>query len=476
MITIILRWFCMQRLTSLIFGIALLGTLFTCAGTGNQGMLLPSVKDVAAKTLPSVVKVDVVETVDRKPGTDNPAPFFDFFFDNPDDPGRKRDYQNESLGSGVIVRKINATYYVLTNAHVAGNADTIRITTDEGKEFSSKLIGKDPRRDLALLKFESDEALPVVVSGNSDALSVGDWVLAIGTPYGFQSTVTLGIVSALNRKGGPGDTITDFIQTDAAINKGNSGGALLNMKGELVGINTWISSQSGGSIGLGFAVPVKQTIKVVNDLIQYGEIKTAWLGVSMFSLDKTLSQSFLGSEKRGVLVSSLYLDSPAYKAGVRAGDVLVSMNGSTLKESDDLVLAVSNMEISVVIKLGVIRKNQLIEIAVQLEERKDDQKLAKENVRIWPGFAVYPVTDTLRKEMDITQNIDGMLVRQVIAGSNAERSGLSFGDILAEMNGIKVKDLMTFYRILETQPKDTALVMKVFKAGKEKQISLLLPQ
>lgn len=422
-----------------------------------------NVKDAVKKALPAVVKVDVVETLKQKaPSGSESSPFFDFFFDNPEQQG-EREFKNESLGSGVLVKKVATKYYVLTNAHVVAGAETIRITMDDGREYNSTLVGQEPKRDLALLVFETKENLPVIALGNSDALEVGDWVIAIGSPYGFQSTVTLGIVSALKRKGGPGDTITEFIQTDAAINKGNSGGALVNLRGELVGINTWISSQSGGSIGLGFAVPSRQTTKVINDLMQFGQIKTPWLGISMFTLDRIVSESLFGTVSKGALVSGVYQSGPAGKGGLVPGDVITRIDKEPIESSDDIILAISNKNIGEKVSLTFNRKGVSKVSSFILEERKPDPILAGDNVSIWPGFAVYPVGEEVRKELSLGSDATGNLVRQVISGTLADKTGLLFGDIITEINGKKQMSMKDFFDIVGTEG---PLKLVVLRSGK----------
>ena len=225
------------------------------------------------------------------PSFSNP---FDFFFRGPrgnNEEGEKREYKRPGLGSGVIVKKDSNNVYVLTNNHVAGTADEIKVKLNDGREYDAKRIGNDPRTDLALIKFESSENIPVADLGNSEHLEVGDIVLAVGNPFGFESTVTMGIVSALGRETLSGSSIagfTDYIQTDASINPGNSGGALVNLKGEIVGINTWIASQSGGSVGVGFAIPINNAKKAIEDFISTGKVVYGWLGVSIGDADEKM--------------------------------------------------------------------------------------------------------------------------------------------------------------------------------------------
>jgi Do/DeqQ family serine protease len=434
---------------------------------------LPNIRETAKKVLPSVVKVDVVETKkERQADGSSENPFFQFFFDDPERQ-REKYYQNESLGSGVIVRRVNSTYYILTNAHVVEGAETISVTHDDGREFIAKLVGKDERRDLALLSIESKDVLVPIALGDSDLLAVGDWVVAVGSPYGFQSTVTLGIVSALGRRGGPSDTIVDYIQSDAAINKGNSGGALVNLKGELVGINTWISSQGGGSIGLGFAVPSKHTRKVIDDLIAFGAVKPAWLGISMFTLDKELATSYLGKVQKGALVTGLYAESPASKAGIRLGDVLIGFGKDSITDAENIILAVANARVGDKLELRYLRDGKAQKTTVTLASRESDEALAAAAAATWPGYAVYPLTRDKTEQLKIDIPVQGLLIRQVITGSSAERAGLALGDIITSIDGKKMLTLQEFFSYLGTKDQKSKFLFEIWREGKILEISLL---
>ncbi|MFQ3621654.1 MAG: trypsin-like peptidase domain-containing protein, partial [Spirochaetales bacterium] len=261
-----------------------------------------ALRRVAQRTLPVVVEIQVVEVVRQpRPVFDLFGNPFEFFFGpqdrnqrTPRNQPQEREFRRQGLGSGVIVQRNGNTVYVLTNNHVAGNASEIKISLHDGREFDGKLVGTDPRRDLALLSFETKETVPIAELGDSDTVQVGDFAIAVGNPLGFESTVTFGIVSAVGRKAQPGMDIgnfTDFIQTDAAINPGNSGGALVNIYGQVIGINTWIASQSGGNIGLGFAIPINNAKKVINDIIAKGSVEYGWLGVNSGNPSRELRES-----------------------------------------------------------------------------------------------------------------------------------------------------------------------------------------
>ena len=285
---------------------------------------------VAEKVKPAVVEIDVTITkTEQAPEQQFPWPFF---FNAPPDQGQAKPqpqkFQEKGLGSGIVVRRDGRTYFVLTNDHVAGSADEITVITNDGKQYKGTLVGKDARRDLALVKFESDASgIAVATLGDSSALQVGDWTIAIGSPLGLVSSVTTGIVSALGRTGGPDGNISDFIQTDAAINRGNSGGALVNIRGEVVGINTWIASPSGGSIGLGFAIPINNAKKAIDDFISHGKVQYGWLGASLGQIDPATATELGADPQKGAFVADVFRDSPASKGGLEPGDVVLSVNG-----------------------------------------------------------------------------------------------------------------------------------------------------
>jgi S1-C subfamily serine protease len=292
-------------LACLILGFVVGVATFVNAGNGGQGQVAYaednkksqqglealeniqySFNQVADKVLPVVVEIDTTNIVSQEvPEWGSP---FDFFYgpqgnqdnkdnpknkDNKDNPPKKQEFKKQGLGSGVIVRKSGKTVYILTNNHVAGDADEIKVKLNDSREFTAKLVGKDERKDLALVSFETDQNVPVAELGDSDKLRVGDWALAVGNPMGLESTVTAGIVSALGRRGGPGENISDFIQTDAAINPGNSGGALVNIRGQVIGINTWIASTTGTYAGYGFAIPINNAKKALDDFVTRGKVE-----------------------------------------------------------------------------------------------------------------------------------------------------------------------------------------------------------
>jgi len=270
--------------------------------------------------------------------------------------------------------------------------------------------------------------------------------LAVGNPLGLFSSVTMGIVSAVGRTGGPAGNINDFIQTDAAINQGNSGGALVNIRGEVVGINTWIASPSGGSVGLGFAIPINNAKKAIDDFISSGQVRYGWLGVSLSDADKDMAKELGVEGQRGAFVSQLFLGSPAEKGGMKAGDYIVELNGRPVLGHSQLVLMVGDLRAGETASFGLVRGGKRLDLKVRIEERKDD--IAADGSRLWPGLAVYPITDEIRKSRSIAAEIKGALVGDVVAKSPAALMGVQRGDVVTAVNGTAVRDMGEFFRTL----------------------------
>ncbi|MFW6363856.1 MAG: trypsin-like peptidase domain-containing protein, partial [Spirochaeta sp.] len=296
-----------------------------------------SFNTVANQVLPVVIEVSVVAVVEQE----GPQDMFEFFF-GPRGEQQPREYERPGIGSGVIVRRSNGDVYALTNYHVVGQADEIEVGLYDGRTFEAELVGGDERSDLALLRFNASGDIPVADLGNSDNLQVGDWVLAVGNPFGFHSSVTAGIVSATGRRAQQGGArlpqMTDFIQTDAAINPGNSGGALVNMQGEVIGINTWIvGSQGGGNVGLGFAIPINHAAGAIDQLIEEGRIVYGWLGVSIADASQeslpTLAEDLGILEEDGSLIVNVYRDSPAAQAGIMPGDYVTAIGDQQIDDT-----------------------------------------------------------------------------------------------------------------------------------------------
>ncbi|HUV06683.1 MAG TPA: Do family serine endopeptidase [Spirochaetia bacterium] len=389
-----------------------------------------AVRAVAAKVLPTVVEVDVVDVIKQQVPTE-------------------REYTMQGLGSGVIVRKTGSKVYVLTNNHVAGEADQIGIKLNDGRQFKATLVGKDPNKDLALVMFESRENIPVAELGDSDSLYVGDWVMAVGNPLGFESSVTTGIISAIGRQSLPGSQIagfTDYIQTDAAINQGNSGGALINSHGQVIGINAWIASPSGGSIGLGFAIPINNAKKAVNDFITKGKSEYGWLGVKIGDVAPESAGNLHLKAAQGSFVYGIFKDSPAAKAGILPGDFITGINGEPVKSSNDLLMKVGNLEPGKKADLELTRYSVPMRIDVKTVTRGDEQKIANQSEKVWPGFSVVNISSDIRKQLSLKSNGGDLIISSVDKGSPAIIAGLQAGDIILQVNKQPVKSMADFYK------------------------------
>jgi serine protease Do/serine protease DegQ len=380
------------------------------------------------KVSPTVVNIATRGTIqDRNPLLDDP--FFRRFFDVPPDLG-PRERQFQSAGSGVVVDARNG--YIITNAHVVENATEITVTTQDNRNFTAKIVGSDEGSDVAVLKLNEQNGklatLPSISLGDSNRVEVGDFVVAIGNPFGLQHTVTSGIISALGRSGINPDGYEDFIQTDASINPGNSGGALVNLKGELVGINSAILSRSGGNIGIGFAIPVNMVKSVMNQLIQYGEVKRGLLGVNIYTLTPDLIQAAGAPEDiQGALVSQVVEGSSADKAGIKVNDIITSVNGQTVRGAPELRNAIGLLRIGDKVEIGLVREGKPRKVTAVIGERTDVTTAASE---VHPALAGAELVDA--------DNQAGVQVRSVEAGSRAAQAGLRANDLIVGVNRSRV--------------------------------------
>lgn len=412
-------------------------------------------RELSSAVLPSVVTVDVVET--RKVKDPFGSLPFQFFFGRPGDDDEEgageKEYKTQGMGSGFIVRKNGKTYYALTNQHVVGKATDISVMLYNGKEIKAKLVGSDTRKDIALISFESEEELRIAGLGDSDGTEVGDIVFAIGSPMGYTSSVTQGIISAVGRHGGPNKSnVNDFIQTDTAINQGNSGGPLVNIYGNVIGINTWIASSSGGSQGLGFAIPINNVKKAIDDFINSGELKYGWLGVQLVQIDKDFLKSLNISEKEGALAAQVFLGSPADKAGIMPGDFIVELNGKAVKSVDTLVRDVGDLLAGEDAKFKVLRNGEELTLNAKIEGR--DEKIVGDSSKLWPGFTPIPLTDEIKERLKIEKNAEGVVLASLLPKSPAVVMGLKQSDIIVSVCDKKVRNIQEFYRELSASSRE----------------------
>ena len=394
------------------------------------GRGLPTLAPLVNEVTPAVVNISVVT---RSPLEDNPLfrdPFFRRFFNLPDRPQR----QEQAAGSGVIVDA--ARGYVLTNHHVIREAEQIIVTLKDRRQFMARLVGADPGTDVAVLQIEARD-LTALRLGDSDQLNVGDYVIAIGNPFGLGQTVTSGIVSALGRTGLSVEGYEDFIQTDASINPGNSGGALINLRGELVGINTAIVAPSGGNVGIGFAVPSNMAQAVMSQIVRYGEVRRGRLGVEMVDVTPAIAKKIGVAVLEGAVVAGVQSGSPAERAGLRELDVVVAMNGRPIRSAAELRTRLGLTPIGEEVELRVRRGGEARALRVRVEA---PQKLAEGNgqtVAQLPGVRVVEI----ERGSPLYQRVQGLVVAAVDENSKAWQAGLRPGDIIFGVNRKRVRTL-----------------------------------
>jgi len=387
---------------------------------------VPSLSPMIKKVSPGVVNIATRGTI-RERGPQNPLlddPFFRRFFDVPPQAGpRERPFQ--SAGSGVIFDAKNG--YIVTNAHVVENASEITVTLQDGRDLKADVVGSDEPSDVAVLKVKSEGLTLTQISlGDSAKVEVGDFVVAIGNPFGLQHTVTSGIISGLSRSGINPDGYEDFIQTDASINPGNSGGALVNLHGELIGINTAILSRSGGNIGIGFAIPVNMAHSVMDQLIKFGSVKRGQLGVSMYTVTPDIAHSLGLSSAVGALVSQVVEGSPAEKAGIHTGDVITAVNGQPVKSNSELRNTIGLMRVGDKVEIGLLRDGKPVRVTAVIADTA-------------PAAQAGAAAETIYKSLEGATLADapdaaGALVRNVEPGSAAAQSGLRNNDVIVGAN------------------------------------------
>ena len=409
-------------------------------------MQVPSLSPMIKKVSPAVVNIATRGTIHEK-GPQNPLlddPFFRRFFDVPPDSG-PRDRPFQSAGSGVIFDA--KAGYIVTNAHVVENANEITVTLQDGRDLKAEIVGSDEPSDVAVLKVKPD-GLTQIALGDSSKVEVGDFAVAIGNPFGLAHTVTSGIISGLSRSGINPDGYEDFIQTDASINPGNSGGALVNLRGELIGINTAILSRSGGNIGIGFAIPVNMAHSVMDQLIKYGSVKRGLLGVSMYTVTPDLAKSLGLKNSEGALVSQVVDGSPAEKAGIRTGDVITSVNGQPVKSNSELRNAIGLLRVGDKVEVGLLRDGKPLRVTATISDTSASTLGPAESIH--PAFEGATLADA--------PDDGGALVKNVEAGSQAAQSGLRTNDIIVGANKGKVMNLQQLRERAKNQP---ALVLEV---------------
>lgn len=416
--------------------------------------------EVAKKVSPSVVSIRSEKTITAQPwpfGEDffKGTPFEDFFeeYFKRQEPPMRRKQMGE--GSGVIV---DPKGYVLTNNHVVAGADKLTIRLYDGKELKGTLRGTDPKTDLAVVHVEAND-LPVAKLGDSDKIQVGEWAIAIGSPFGLEKTVTVGVISAKGRAGLGTGTYEDFLQTDTSINPGNSGGPLVNIDGEVIGINAMIIWPGQG---IGFAIPINLAKRIMAELIETGKIRRPWVGIGVQNLTPELRKSFNLKEEVGVLISQVYKGSPAEKAGLDTGDIILEIDGVKVERGQDVVREVLKKKVGQKIQIVILRDGKRVEIPVTTAEMPSEpEKRApvRPEMKGWFGLKVASVTTEIAKQLGLTK-VEGVVIEGVEPGSAAQMAGLRRGDVILEVNRQTIKDENDYVQVLEkANPKEGVLLL-----------------
>lgn len=414
------------------------------AALPTNGSGIPTLAPMVERTSPAVVNIATEGKVEVQRNPLLNDPFFRRFFDMPDQPQQR---QVQSLGSGVIVDAEQG--YVLTNHHVIENADRIKVALQDKREFDAELIGSDPETDVALIRVDAEDLTQLPIA-DADPLRVGDFVVAIGNPFGLDHTVTSGVVSGLGRvlRGGAVNSrLQNFIQTDASINPGNSGGALVNLNGELVGINTAILSRSGGNIGIGFAIPINMALKVMDQLIEYGEVRRGVLGVRVQDLTPEIARAFDTDVRSGALVAQVTPGSAADEAGIMAGDVVVAVDGKTIESANELANTIGLLPIGTDVTLKLIRDGDTIEIEAEVGDpgERDTPVAGIHSALEGASFA------DLDERSPLFGEVEGVLVTGIEAASPAARV-LREGDVITSVNRNPVSSLSDFRQLVRGAP------------------------
>ena len=463
-----------------------------------QAKGLESLADLAEQVSDAVVNISAAQVADKKdaPAQSAPSPqpgtpfddLFEEFFKRrgqgapPQLPDGPRDRKSQSLGSGFV---IDSSGIVITNNHVIADANEITVIFTDGQKLKAELIGRDPKVDVAVLRVKPEKPLKSVKFGDSDKMRVGDPVMAVGNPFGLGGTVTAGIVSARNRNidSGPYD---NYLQTDASINKGNSGGPLFNMAGEVVGINTAILSPSGGSIGIGFATPSATVMPIIDQLTRFGETRRGWLGVRIQNVDDAIAESLGLATPHGALVAGIDPKGPAEPAGLKAGDVIVRFNGKDVKDSRDLPKIVAGTPVGTDVEVIIMRGGKEVAKTVKLGRLEDGEKLAaldkggeppKSVVQKGFGMEFSALNDETRKKFKIKDTVKGVLVANVDANSPAADKRMQAGDVIVEVNQEPVSapaDLPAKLKAIKDSGKKSALLLVSSPAGEVRFVALSL--
>ncbi|MDQ7788048.1 MAG: DegQ family serine endoprotease [Thermodesulfovibrionales bacterium] len=442
-------------------------------GTPNiPGQIIETSKafsEIVTAVSPAVVNISTTKVVKRDQGPFSDDPFYDFF--NPfHDFNAPRKWKEKSLGSGVIV---SADGYIITNNHVVEKSDEIKVTLLDRRTFKGAIVGADPKTDVAILKIDANNLLPLTW-GDSDKLQVGEFVLAIGSPYGLSNTVTMGIISAVGRANVGIADYEDFIQTDAAINPGNSGGPLVNIRGELIGINTAIFSRTGGYQGIGFAVPSNMVRLIMDQLIQKGQVTRGWVGVTIQELTPELASEFGLKRSNGALVSDVAKDSPAAKAGILRGDIILEFNGKEVKDVSSLRNMVAQSKSGTEISMKILRSGKeftvkiiIKELPREVAEVTTDQMPSETESTILAGLTVMDLSKEIIRQLGFNKGERGVVVVRVEPGSPADEAEIKKGDIIKEIDKREIGNLNDYTRISSNIKRNSSVLLFINRGGKK---------
>jgi serine protease Do len=473
------------------------GPLFTKSVWADGATLPPGgFAEVVKKATPAVVtistKMELKQPANmRRRGNGTPFEMFeDFFGQGPNNMPQIPRRRPEGLGSGIVM---SADGYIITNNHVIDGASSVKVIFKDKRELEAKVIGGDKLTDVAVLKVEAS-GLPILPVGNSDKVEIGDLALAIGNPFGVGQTVTMGIVSATGRRGispGDGPSIEDFIQTDAAINRGNSGGALINSRGELIGINSAIYTPSGANAGIGFAIPVNLARDVMSQLVKGGKVQRGYLGIGLQPLTEGLAKANDLPTVAGALVRSVEADGPAKKAGLEQGDVILSVNGDKIEDSDDLIQRVARQSPGTVVKLGIRRDGKDLTMPVTLATRparidrspsdadEDDEpetgRPSKEP-SVLSGVSVEALSPQLARQYRIGDDVEGVLITDIEQDSPAVDAGLQPGDVIQQVKNQKVTTISEFNRAISALNGKTVMLFVYNPRSKQSRYVGIMPK
>ena len=429
---------------------------------------------VAKVDTPAVVNISTTQVVKNPMAFDNQGdtndPFQEFyrqFLGN-----APRTFRTQSLGSGFIIRPDG---YIVTNNHVVDGASEITVKLSDSRHFAAKVVGRDEKSDVALLKIDAQN-LPVVAFGNSDNLQIGEPVMAIGNPFGLEGTVTTGIVSAKGRVIGEGP-YDNFIQTDASINPGNSGGPLVNQAGQVVGIDTAIVSQSGGSVGIGFAIPINEAKSILPQLQAQGHVTRGWLGLSIQPMTTELAKAFHLEQDHGALVAQVMPDSPAAKAGLRMGDVIVEFDGHTIAKAGDLPRLVAGTAVGGTATLQVFRDGKPLTVTAQIAALPEPQQVAEANPAGGKslGLTVRPLTSALAKRLEVPDKT-GLVVTEVADGSPAAEAGIQRGDVIVEANGKLLHSIAEMRQVVMGQKAGEPTLLRIHRKDTSLFVAIEMPR